>query len=254
MRVFALSDIHVDYETNAQWVADLSDSDYQDDVLILAGDVTDIERLFKWCLSTLAKKFRKVLFVPGNHDLWVVREEGERNSLEKFDELDSVVEACGVSMRAFHEGELSIIPLLSWYDYSFGEPSDKLKSRWMDYYYCRWPSEFREKQISEYFAALNKDVAPRPGNKVITFSHFLPRIDVMPKGVPASTRLLYPIFGTTQLEEQLRLIKPDIHIYGHSHLNLRKKIDGITYINNAFGYPSEWGISSKELLCIHEDR
>ena len=41
MRIFALSDIHVDYDANAKWVEDLSVFDYQDDVLILAGDLTD---------------------------------------------------------------------------------------------------------------------------------------------------------------------------------------------------------------------
>src|SRR5882672_3949732 len=74
MRVFALSDLHIDYQVNAKWVADISAFDYRDDVLILAGDVTDKLRLLEWCLSTLARRFRKVLFVPGNHDLWVVRE------------------------------------------------------------------------------------------------------------------------------------------------------------------------------------
>jgi hypothetical protein len=34
MRVFALSDIHVDYDVNAKWVADLSIAEYQDDALI----------------------------------------------------------------------------------------------------------------------------------------------------------------------------------------------------------------------------
>lgn len=81
MRVFALSDIHVDYEVNAEWVAGISLCDYRDDVLILAGDVTATLRLLDWCLTALAVRFKKVLFVPGNHDLWVVRE-GRENTAE----------------------------------------------------------------------------------------------------------------------------------------------------------------------------
>ena len=42
MRVFALSDIHIDYNANAKWIESLSVAEYKDDVLILAGDVTDI--------------------------------------------------------------------------------------------------------------------------------------------------------------------------------------------------------------------
>ena len=87
MRVFAVSDIHIDYEANAGWVGNLSVSEYQDDVLILAGDVTDSLRKLDWCLNLLARRFRKVLFVPGNHDLWVIRDEPHMSSLQKFDEV-----------------------------------------------------------------------------------------------------------------------------------------------------------------------
>lgn len=36
MRVFALSDIHIDDDVNAKCIANLSIAEYQDDVLILA--------------------------------------------------------------------------------------------------------------------------------------------------------------------------------------------------------------------------
>src|SRR6266850_2440084 len=100
MRIFALSDIHIDYDVNAKWIANLSCDDYQDDVLILAGDVTDARPLLDWCLSTL-------------------------------------VESSGAWMQVFRERGISVIPVLGWYDYSFGEPSEELKSIWMDYRACR---------------------------------------------------------------------------------------------------------------------
>src|SRR5215213_67342 len=111
MRVFAVSDIHIDYDVNAKWVSGLSASDYQDDVLILAGDVTDTRRLLEWCLGTLAKRFKNVLFVPGNHDLWVIRDDRQKNSMQKFDDVCAVVESTGASMQAFRERGVSIIPL-----------------------------------------------------------------------------------------------------------------------------------------------
>jgi predicted phosphodiesterase len=252
MRIFALSDIHVDYAANAQWIANLSATDYRNDVLILAGDVTDVPRLFEWCLTTLALRFRRVLFVPGNHDLWVMRDSRKRDSLEKFSAVAKVVDSSGASMRAWHASGLSIIPLFGWYDYSFGDPSDELKSIWMDYHACRWPDGFREQEIAAHFDAMNAHQSPAPDNTVITFSHFLPRIDLMPAMIPPSKRILYPILGTTKLEQQLRLVNPSIHVYGHSHVNRNRKIDGVSYINNAFGYPSETRISEKRLLCIHE--
>jgi Icc-related predicted phosphoesterase len=221
-------------------------------VLILAGDVTDKRRLFEWCLSTLAKRFKKVLFVPGNHDLWVIREDREKNSLQKFDDVCAVVESSGASMQAFRERGVSIIPLLTWYDYSFGEPSEELRSIWMDYRACRWPNGLTEKDIAAHFAVLNNKQVSLAGDKVITYSHFLPRIDLMPGFVPSASKLLYPILGSAQLECQLRRLNPNIHVYGHSHVNRHVKIDGVSYINNAFGYPSETWITSKRLMCIHE--
>ena len=252
MRVFALSDIHIDYDENARWIANLSTAEYQSDVLILAGDVTDTRRLLEWCLSTLSTRFKKVLFVPGNHELWVIRDGHQKNSLQKFADVCAVIESSGASMQAFRERGVSIIPLLSWYDYSFGEPSEELRSIWMDYRACRWPSGFTEKDIAAYFAAFNDKQVSVTGDKVITYSHFLPRIDLMPGFIPSARKLLYPILGSAQLDQQLRKLNATIHVYGHSHVNRQVTIDGVSYINNAFGYPNETRITSKRLICIHE--
>jgi predicted phosphodiesterase len=252
VRVFAFSDIHIDYDVNAKWVANLSIAEYRDDVLILAGDVSDTRRLLDWCLSALAKRFKKVLFTPGNHDLWVIREDRKKDSFQKFDEVCAVVESSGASMQAFRERGVSIIPLLAWYDYSFGEPSEELRSMWMDYRACRWPSGYTEKEIAAHFAALNDQQVSGVGDTVITYSHFLPRIDLMPAFIPCAHKYLYPILGSTRVERQLRRLNSNIHVYGHSHVNRRVKIDDVLYINNAFGYPYETRITSKSLTCIHE--
>jgi 3',5'-cyclic AMP phosphodiesterase CpdA len=252
MRVFALSDLHIDYESNAKWVGGLSTADYRDDVLILAGDVTDLLRSLDWCLRSLVARFRKVLFVPGNHELWVARERFAKTSLQKFYDVAAVVEACGASMQAFRTGSVSIFPLLGWYDYSFGEPSEELKSLWTDYHACLWPQGFDMPRIAAHFTALNtKQVAAR-GGTVITFSHFLPRLDLVPWYVPAERRVLDPVLGATCLEDQLRSLNPSIHVYGHSHINRNVEIDGVSYVNNAFGYPRETWMLAKQLLCIHE--
>jgi predicted phosphodiesterase len=252
MRVFALSDIHVDYDANAKWVANLSVAEYQDDVLILAGDVSDVRRLLEWCLTALTKRFKRVLFVPGNHDLWVIREDGSKNSLQKFDEVCAVVEASGASLQPFCDRGVAIIPVLAWYDYSFGEPSQALRSIWMDYRACRWPQGFTEKKVTDHFSALNVKEIDLVADTVITYSHFLPRIDLMPEFIPSAKKLLYPVLGSAKLDDELRKLKPNIHVYGHSHVNRHVNIEGISYINHAFGYPSENWITSKRLKCIHE--
>jgi predicted phosphodiesterase len=251
MRIFALSDIHVDFDANARWVASLSTQDYRDDFLILAGDISDSLRLLETSLITLANRFRKVFYVPGTHDLWVRRDNEKKTSFDKFKEIRKVMENCGVSGAASHGETISIIPLLGWYDYSFGEPSDELKTVWMDFRLCKWPEHLRMREIASCFTAMNHPLTRPANNIVISFSHFLPRIDVMPQYIPARHRLVYPVLGSDALEQQIRLLRSDIHVYGHSHVNRRIEIGGITYINNAFGYPSETRIAAKRLLCIH---
>lgn len=252
MRVFAVSDIHVDYLDNRQWVAALSAVDYLDDILILAGDMTDELNLLKECFYELAKKFLKVLFVPGNHELWVSRNK-TITSIEKYQHICKTAKDCDISMEPFHIDSLSIVPLLSWYDFSFASPEAKLLDSWMDFRACSWPDNLQPFDITQYFLEKNERHLQIANQKLISFSHFLPRIDLMPAYIPESYRYIYPVLGSTFLENQIRRLKPDIHVYGHSHVNRHLTLDGIQYINNAFGYPSEGRIARKDLLCIYED-
>jgi len=257
MRVFAVSDLHVDYGANARWVENLSTADYTQDLLILAGDITDIIGSLEWCLGVLAARFHKVLFVPGNHDLWVNRDSVPGNSLEKLEKVTALAAAAGVSMTPLHSRGLSIYPLLGWYAYSFGEPSRRLKALWADYRACRWPEGFDDPAVARHMVSLNEAHLPHgahhptvpAGPKVITFSHFVPRADI----VPTSKRLgrfLHPILGSEQLDLQLRRCHSSLHVFGHHHINRSVQIDGVTYINNALGYPGEQ--TGKSLLCVHE--
>lgn len=252
MRVFALSDIHVDYPANAQWIEQLSRADYRDDVLILAGDVSHRPALLAQCFSALSARFAQVLFVPGNHDLWVLGEDERKTSLQKFDEVAALAADHGASMRGFlHNGTL-IAPLLSWYDHSFGQPGEELRQLWMDYRACRWPHGFDTAAVARHFAALNLPLERRGAARVISYSHFLPRLDLIPPYVPARHRILDPVLGSELLERQLRQLAPEIHVYGHSHINRDVSIDGVRYLNNAFGYPQEHGIAQRRLRCIAE--
>lgn len=76
LRVFVLSDLHTDYTENMKWVKDLSSVRYKNDILIVAGDVSETYKNFIMTMSLLKNKFEHVLYVPGNHDLWC-RRDGE---------------------------------------------------------------------------------------------------------------------------------------------------------------------------------
>ena len=252
MRIHAVSDVHVDYDINAQWVTQLSTREFQDDVLILAGDLSDSLSKLERALEGFARRFKQVLFLPGNHDLWVHRDTAPIDSFQKLEAIREVAARCGVSMSAYHHGTLSIVPLWSWYDDSFGAADESLRQVWMDFRACRWPEGWTLQDVAAAFFAMNREVRRPETRTLISFSHFLPRLDVMPAGAPLQVQQLYPVFGSTRLEAAVRALEADIHVYGHSHLNRQVSLSGTLYINNAFGYPRETRIAAKALTCIHE--
>jgi len=252
MRIFAISDIHIDYEENFDWVTGLSKSDYLNDVLILAGDVSGhTENMIK-AFFELRKRFLKVVFVPGNHDIWVGNS-GRMNSLEKFDKVLNLAKDFDIMTSPLTCSDVTIVPLFGWYDYTFGSISEQLYFSWADYKFCVWPEGYDDKKATEYFIHMNqKSINSITTGKVISFSHFLPRIDVMPPYIPMGKRVVYPVLGSNLLDEQIRKMDSIIHIYGHSHVNMQRKADKTLYINNAYGYPHEIRITAKKLLCIYE--
>ncbi|MFH0975228.1 MAG: metallophosphoesterase [Spirochaetota bacterium] len=252
MRVFAVSDVHIDYAENRQWLFGLSKTDYKNDILILAGDITNNIPVIIKAFVSLKNCFKEVLYIPGNHDLWVSRRNNIRNSIDNFHLIKTVASNCGVRMEPAHFKTLSIIPLFGWYDYSFGEPSEKIFDIWIDYTACQWPEGYDEISVTRYFIAMNEPYLNLKNDFIISFSHFVPRIDVMPSFIPENKKILYPVLGTVLLEKQIRQISPNIHIYGHSHVNTRAHFNNTEYINNAYGYPSETMITAKRLLKIYE--
>lgn len=251
MKVFAVSDIHVDYEENRRWLSSLSAKDHQKDILILAGDVTDDLQLLEECFDELAGKFLKVFFVPGNHELWVSRNR-TLTSIEKFHQICSTANKYNIALQPYHINGLSIVPLLSWYDFSFSPPCTKLIDSWMDFRACAWPDNLTPLGVTLYFLEMNEVHLKISNQTTISFSHFLPRIDLMPPYIPEFYRYLYPVLDTVLLERQIRQLQSDIHVYGHSHVNRHMTLDGTRYINNAFGYPRERRFSRKEMLCVYE--
>jgi len=122
---------------------------------------------------------------------------------------------------------------------------------WMDLEACRWPDEFDLHDVASHFLDMNDHVRQHANETIISFSHFLPRIDVMPTVILPWARCLYPVLGTHRLEHQIRRLGSAVHVYGHSHVNRRIHLDGTLYVNNALAYPHETRIASRELACVY---
>src|SRR5262245_6337994 len=95
MKLYAISDLHLGFARNREAFAALSD--HPDDWLILGGDVGETREHLEIALRIATPRFAKVLWVPGNHDLWTVpRSAGAARGETKYRELVEVCRSFGV--------------------------------------------------------------------------------------------------------------------------------------------------------------
>lgn len=266
MRVFALSDIHVDYQANMLWLQALSPIHYAADALILAGDVSDDLDKLQTALMRVRATFAEVFFVPGNHDLWVRRGEGV-DSMAKFQQVLALCAALGVRTSPAKVGAARdnqgvwIVPLFSWYVqpeegpgslFVGKEGEDATLEIWADKYYTKWPPLAQDSTVAEAFLRLNeRHLARQYDAPVLSFSHFVPRTELIFRtqeeraAASISLRDAHPRFnfsrvaGCMGLEAQIWRLGSRIHVYGHQHRNRYRMIDGVLYVSHCLGYPTE---------------
>jgi hypothetical protein len=206
-----------------------------------------------------------LFFVPGNHDLWI-QNGNWANSLDKFSALwqwclDNNISVKPDLVARDDPNPVWIVPLLSWYS-NANEGTDSLylekpgedptNMMWSDRYYIKWPDDNGPFKASEYFSNLNNIRISNPELfPVITFSHFLPRQEVMfgkslkPDPEKARKYDRNPKFnfsrvaGSNLIEKQIRELNSVIHGYGHQHINRDRFIDNIRYVSHCLGYPKE---------------
>jgi len=251
MRVQTVSDIHIDHRANHEWLKNISLQDYTNDILVIPGDISHRIELLQKGLEQLLRRFKEVVFVPGNHDLWVSNKDDL--STDKFTAVIKYARELGVKVSTLEYPDFRIVPLMSWYDFSFGKPCKELKKLWLDFQVCRWPQLVGPIEVTRLMLEKNDLSIPADHKITISCSHFVPRIDCMPPRIPRRHRMIYPVLGADGIDKQVRTIGSSIHVYGHSHVNRDIEIDGVRYVNNAFANPDESRIARKDLICIYED-
>jgi 3',5'-cyclic AMP phosphodiesterase CpdA len=97
-RLYAISDLHLDYEVNRQALEALPS--HPNDWLILAGDIGQTTEDLHFALSILGDRFQRLLWVPGNHDLWTLPSDlpdrDEARGEAKYEQLVAICRDYGV--------------------------------------------------------------------------------------------------------------------------------------------------------------
>lgn len=259
-RVFAISDLHLDFKPNREWLRGLPANDHRDDALVVAGDLSDRLELLTAGLAHLKQLFPRVFFVPGNHDLWVRRKECP-DSLEKFRQVLDACARLGVETAPARLGEGAgaawVVPLFSWYEKPEEGPGslfvpkngeDPTLAMWSDNYFTSWPPLGEGLTVARHFLRLNEPHLERRFDApVLSFSHFLPRTDLI-FSHPAQMHRRDPhpldphpsfnfsrVAGSRGLEEQIRRLGSAVHVYGHQHRNRWREVDGVFYVSHCLG-------------------
>ncbi len=251
VRIYGISDLHVDFAPNLEQVASLPVGPHRGDTLLVAGDICHRMDRAEEALGLLADRFEQVFLVPGNHDLWVEDPRadaggpGAQTSLDRLEALRRLAARLGIEMEPGAAGsEWWVLPLHGWYEPGFGAagaPEVAVSRHWSDPNRCRWPPEqSSDADRCAYFEGLNRPaLRTPPGRRVLSFSHFVPRPELIPPLEGLRFKELPRVSGTLRLDRQLRAAGSRLHLFGHTHIAWDAVIDGVRYVQRPLAYPHE---------------
>lgn len=256
MRLLALSDLHVRHAENRAVIDGLPSC--PDDWLILGGDVCEDVADLESVLDSVLPKFAKVIWIPGNHELWTLRGE-KRDTLRgeaKYLRLVDVCRARGVITPEDPypvwpgDGPATVIaPLFLLYDYSF-RPDDVAREDAL-----AWAAEHKVLCIDEEL--LHAD--PHPSREAWCNARVAlasERLDAIPAEVATVLVNHFPLrqshawlpliprfslwCGTRQTEDWHLRYRARVVVYGHLHIPRTHHDDGVPFEEVSLGYPRQW--------------
>jgi 3',5'-cyclic AMP phosphodiesterase CpdA len=257
--LLAVSDLHVGHAQNRPLVENLtprSDADW----LIVAGDVGEFVADIEWALGVLSDRFAKVIWVPGNHELWThPKDPSQLRGVERYEHLVAMCRRLGVATPEdpypiWDTGPggapVTVAPLFILYDYTFRPDGASTKAEALEQAYatgivctdemvlhpdpypsidawCEARLELTERRLTEL----------PPGTQTILVNHF--------PLVREPTRVLrYPVFaqwcGTERTADWPVRFRAAAVVYGHLHIPRTIWHDGVRHVEVSLGYPREW--------------
>ncbi|MEU1089281.1 metallophosphoesterase [Streptomyces sp. NPDC005892] len=255
--LLAISDLHVGHEENRR-IVDALRPEGENDWLLVAGDVGEMSEDIEWALRTLASNFAKVVWAPGNHELWTPPKDPLRlRGVERYEHLVELCRGLGIvtpedPYPVWHgpEGPVTVAPLFLLYDYTFRTHAPLSREEALaaahergvvctdeyllhpDPYESRqaW-CEARVRSTEERLGALD------PAMPLVLVNHY-PLVRA-PMDV-----LRYPDFalwcGTESTADWHRRFPVAAMVYGHLHIPRSTVYDGVPFEEVSVGYPREW--------------
>lgn len=256
-QLLAVSDPHVGMADNRPVLESLR-PETDRDWLIVAGDVGELTEDIGWALQLLADRFEKVIWAPGNHELWTVKEDPvQLRGQARYDHLVGLCQRLGVvtpedpyPVWQGPGGPAAVAPLFVLYDYTFRAPGTTTKEESLAYAHrtgvvctdeyllhtdpfagadawCRQRVEETERRLS----------AHDPSVPLVLVNHY-------PLVREPTDILHYPEFaqwcGTVHTADWHTRFNVTAVVYGHLHIPRTTWHDGVRFEEVSIGYPREW--------------
>ncbi len=256
--LLAISDLHVESAENRRFTERLAPG-HDGDWLIVGGDVGETMADVEWALATLARNFARVIWTPGNHELWTapadpVQLRGDaryRHLVRQCQTLGIITPEDDYPVWTGPGGPVTIAALFTLYDYSFGANiadsreqalalahragvvcSDELVLHPDPYpsreAWCRARIAFTERRLDAHAAA----GSPPP----VLVSHY-------PLIAELTRPLYHPEFaqwcGTMATAAWHTRYGAAAVVYGHLHIPRSTIHDGVRFEEVSFGYQRE---------------
>ncbi|WP_420392487.1 metallophosphoesterase family protein [Acuticoccus sp.] len=256
VRLLAISDLHLSSAVNRDALSALPA--FPRDWLIVAGDVAERLGTVARAFATLAERFARVIWVPGNHDLWAIAEDGgvPLAGQARYEALVALAREHGVLTPEDPYVEwpgagdpVTIAPLFVLYDYSF-RPAHVAREEvvgWAragravcadELYLDPAPFASREAWCAARLASTRRrlDALPR-GRRTVLVNHFPLRADLV--RIPRVPRFA-PWCGTRQTEDWHLRYDALAVVSGHLHVRRTDWRDGTRFEEVSLGYPRQW--------------
>ncbi|MFH8894664.1 metallophosphoesterase family protein [Streptomyces sp. NPDC017949] len=256
-RLLAVSDLHIGMADNRPITESLRPT-HPDDWLIVAGDVGELTEDIEWALRLLAERFAKVVWAPGNHELWTPREDPvQARGQRRYRHLVDMCRALGVvtpedpwPLWEGPGGPVAVAPLFLLYDYTFRVAGTRTKEESLaraheagvvctdEYLLHPDPYPTRDDWCRARVAhTLSRLEAHDPTVPLVLVNHF-------PLVREPTDVLWHPEFaqwcGTVLTADWHRRFRTAAVVYGHLHIPRTTWYDGVRFEEVSIGYPREW--------------
>lgn len=261
-KLWAVSDVHVGHQGNKPIVEQIR-PDSPEDWLIVAGDVGEKAEEVRWALELLRGRFAKVIWVPGNHELWTTpKDPVQMHGAARYDYLVAMCRDLdvltpedpfpvwnGPGAEKFG-GSVTLAPMFLLYDYSWRPAGTGTKAEALavarernvvatdefllhpDPYltrdaWCHARVQYTQRRLD----------ALAPDTPLVMINHF-------PLVRQPTDILFYPEFslwcGTDLTADWHTSYNVVCSVYGHLHIPRTTHYDGVRFEEVSLGYPREW--------------